>query len=134
MLNKVILIGNLARDPELRYTQSGIAVATFTLAVNRPKTKDGAEQQPDWINIVAWRQTADIAANYLAKGRQCAVEGRIQTRSYDNQEGKRVFVTEVVAERIQLLGSKDGKNTEQQSDPFSTSGQPINISDDDLPF
>lgn len=128
MLNKVIVIGNLARDPELRYTPNGIAVATFTLAVNRPK-RDGEEQEPDWINIVAWRQLADIAANYLSKGRQCAVEGRLQTRSYENKEGKRVFVTEVVAERLQLLGGKERKN----DDPFA-SGAPVNISDDDLPF
>lgn len=132
MINRVILLGNLARDPELRYTPNGVAVATFTLAVNRPKTKDGTEQQPDWINIVAWRQLADLCATYLRKGSKAAVEGRIQTRSYE-KDGRKVFVTEVVAESVQFLTLKEQGKQEQVPDMVPPNG-PINIPDDDLPF
>nr|WP_206762841.1 single-stranded DNA-binding protein [Brevibacillus laterosporus] len=130
------MIGNLTKDPELRYTPNGIAVATFTLAINRPYSGAGKEKEVDYINIVAWRQLADLCANYLAKGKKCAVEGRLQTRSYDNKEGKRVFVTEVVAESTHFLSYKDEQvhqSTNKLDDPFS-SNKPINISDDDLPF
>lgn len=154
MINRVILIGNLTRDPELRYTPNGVAVATFTLAINRPYTNQSGEREADFINVVAWRQLADLCANYLRKGRQAAVEGRLQTRSYDNKEGKKVYVTEVVAENVQFLGSRTGSDNvgydpgfgepRQQptrindndsfNDPFADTGKPINISDDDLPF
>lgn len=132
-MNKVILIGNLTKDPELRYTPNGVAVCTFTVAVNRPKS--GGEKETDFLNIVAWQKLADLCASYLKKGRQAAIEGRLQSRSYDNKEGKRVYVTEVVAENVQFLGSRDDSPaTEFPADPFAKSGQPINISDDDLPF
>ncbi|MED1954628.1 single-stranded DNA-binding protein [Brevibacillus centrosporus] len=144
-MNKTILIGNLTKDPDLKYVgEKGTAVCTFTLAINRPRRGD--TQETDFINIVAWQKLADLAASYLAKGRQCAVEGRIQTRSYDNQEGKRVYVTEVVAENIQFLGGRgsgeQGQREEKQpvtgadpfADPFASTGQPININSDDLPF
>lgn len=137
MINRVILLGNLARDPELRYTPNGVAVATFTLAVNRPKTKDGAEQQPDWINIVAWQKLADNCANYLRKGSKAAVEGRLQTRSYENKEGRKVYVTEVVAENVQFLSVKNDNSPSSSPSPtdvYGGPGEPINISDDDLPF
>ncbi len=135
-MNKVILIGNLTKDPELRYTPNGVAVCTFTLAVNR---RVNGENQADFIGIVAWQKTADLCATYLRKGRQAAIEGRIQTRSYDNKEGKKVYVTEVVAEKVEFIGGKSGnegdpgKGADTFNDPFS-SGMPINISDDDLPF
>lgn len=146
-MNKVILIGNLTKDPELRYTPNGVAVATFTIAINRPRTNQAGEREADFINIVAWQKLADLCASYLRKGRQAAIEGRIQTRSYDNKEGKRVFVTEVLAENVQFLGgrreqdnptSSNGENLGSGSsgsgfDPFEN-GKPINISDDDLPF
>jgi single-strand DNA-binding protein len=150
MINKVILIGNLTRDPELRYTPNGVAVATFTLAVNRTFTNQQGEREADFINIVAWRQLADLCANYLKKGRPVAVEGRLQSRSYTNNEGKKVYVTEVVAENVQFLGSRSGGegdsgfggdykpsqkgNYEPFNDPFADAGKPIDISDDDLPF
>jgi single-strand DNA-binding protein len=153
MMNKVILIGRLTKDPELRYTPNGTAVTTFTLAVNRPRTGQAGEREADFINIVAWSKLADLCANYLRKGRQAAVEGRLQTRSYDNKEGKKVYVTEVVAENVQFLGSKEegngsgydpgfgaakpaakGNNFDSFNDPFADAGKPINISDDDLPF
>ncbi|EMT54268.1 ssDNA-binding protein [Brevibacillus borstelensis AK1] len=130
-MNKVILIGHLARDPEMRYTPSAIAVTTFTLAVNRHKSKDGMEQQPDWINCVVWQKTAENCANYLRKGSKVLVEGRIQTRSFDDKEGKKRYVTEVVGDNVQFLSPKN--QGEKPDEPFLPR-EPINISDDDLPF
>ncbi|MCR8987903.1 single-stranded DNA-binding protein [Brevibacillus laterosporus] len=134
-MNRVILIGNLARDVEMKYTTNGVPVATFTLAVNR-RVQNG-HNEADFINIVVWRQLADLCANYLSKGKKCALEGRIQVRSYDDQDGKKRFVTEVIAENVQFLSSKDGQaqqsNKSSFDDPFANN-KPINISDDDLPF
>ncbi|WP_412679146.1 single-stranded DNA-binding protein [Brevibacillus laterosporus] len=119
----------------MKYTPNGVAVATFTLAVNR-RVQNG-QNEADFINIVVWRQLADLCANYLSKGKKCALEGRIQVRSYDDQDGKKRFVTEVIAENVQFLSSKDGQaqqsNKSSFDDPFA-SDKPINISDDDLPF
>lgn len=157
MLNRVILIGRLTRDPELRYTPSGTAVTQFNLAVDRPFTNQQGQREADFINIVTWRQLAETCANYLRKGRLVAVEGRIQVRHYDNNEGRRVYVTEVVADNVRFLESMSGNRNDgdgygQQSgdanfgrsdynqrrnnndDPFSDDGRPIDISDDDLPF
>jgi single-strand DNA-binding protein len=141
LLNKVILIGRLTRDPELRYTPSGVAVATFTLAVDRPFSNQNGEKETDFIPIVTWRQLAENCANYLRKGRLTAIEGRIQTRSYENNEGRRVYVTEVVADNVRFLESanKDGKTNASSgsgmnNDPFYGDSEPIDISDDDLPF
>lgn len=164
MLNRVILIGRLTKDPELRYTPSGVAVTQFTLAVDRPFTGKGGEREADFIPVVTWRQLAETCANYLRKGRLTAVEGRIQVRNYENNEGKRVYVTEVIADNVRFLESNretsgGGGNREESSfnggsnsnsgggnrgnnnysrnnnqDPFSDEGKPIDISDDDLPF
>ncbi|MGG3873187.1 single-stranded DNA-binding protein [Brevibacillus laterosporus] len=139
MLNRVILIGNLTRDPELRYTPNGVAVTTFTLAINRSYSGSNGEKETDFINIVAWRQLADLCANYLGKGKKAAVEGRLQTRNYDNKEGKKVYVTEVVADNVQFLSSQGSepsgnKKPDSSNDPFSDTGKPINIADEDLPF
>lgn len=155
MLNRVILIGRLTKDPELRYTPSGVAVATFTLAVDRPFTNQQGTKEADFLNIVTWRQLAETCANYLRKGRLTAVEGRIQVRNYENNEGKRVYVTEIIADNVRFLesagsnreegsnqGSSQGTNPNRGSDssrgsnqdPFSDDGKPIDISDDDLPF
>ena len=159
MLNRVILIGRLTRDPELRYTPAGVAVTQFTLAVDRPFTSGGSkEREADFINIVTWRQLAETCANYLRKGRLTAVEGRIQVRNYDNNEGKRVYVTEIVADNVRFLESSGGNREDggssnanaggysgggsgnrgggsrEQQDPFIDDGKPIDISDDDLPF
>lgn len=145
-MNKVILIGRLTKDPEMRYTPNGVAVTTFTLAINRLRANQAGEREADFINIVAWQKLADICATYLRKGKQAAVEGRLQTRSYDNKEGKKVYVTEVVAEHVTFLDSKSTSNQGANStsshgnlndpnyDPFDNNGRPINISDDDLPF
>ncbi|KKX54449.1 single-stranded DNA-binding protein [Brevibacillus borstelensis] len=134
-MNKVILIGNLTKDPELRYTPNGVAICTFTVAVNK---RVNGENQADFINVVAWQKTADLCATYLRKGRQAAIEGRLQSRSYDDKEGKRRYVTEVVAENVEFLGGKEKQEQPGMSDPFAdpftNTGQPIIISDDDLPF
>lgn len=131
-MNKVILIGNLTKDPELRYTPNGVAVCTFTVAVNK---RVNGDNQADYINIVAWQKLADICANYLRKGSKAAVEGRLQTRNFDDKEGKRRYVTEVVAENVEFLSSKQKDEQEPRvDDPFASAGKPINIWDDDLPF
>lgn len=159
MLNRVILIGRLTKDPELRYTPAGVAVTQFTIAVDRPFTSQGGEREADFIPVVTWRQLAETCANYLRKGRLTAVEGRIQVRNYENNEGKRVYVTEVIADNVRFLesnreggggqreeasfggGNGSSGNTSNRSnnsrdnqDPFSGDGKPIDISDDDLPF
>lgn len=157
LLNRVILIGRLTRDPELRYTPTGVAVTQFTLAVDRPFTNQSNEREADFIPVVTWRQLAETCANYLRKGRLTAVEGRIQVRNYDNNEGKKVYVTEVVADNVRFLesassrGEGGGAREEFQgggggggrygasrgnanADPFSDDSKPIDISDDDLPF
>nr|DAK73972.1 MAG TPA: Single strand binding protein [Caudoviricetes sp.] len=107
MINNVVLIGRLTRDAELRYTPSNIAVATFNLAVNRNFKNDNGDREADFINVVMWRQQAENFANWVKKGNLVGITGRIQTRSYDNQQGQRVYVTEVVAESFQILEKKD---------------------------
>jgi single-strand DNA-binding protein len=143
MLNRVILIGRLTKDPELRYTPSGVATTQFTLAVDRPFTNGSGEREADFIPTVTWRQLAETCANYLRKGRLCAVEGRLQIRYYENNEGKRVYVTEVIADNVRFLESNRDSSGQSSSrserpnsnqDPFSDDGKPIDISDDDLPF
>src|SRR5690625_2195115 len=110
MINRVDLVGRLTKDPELRYTGNGTAVANFTLAVNRTFKNSQGEQEADFINCQTWRTTAENVAQYLKKGSLAGVDGRIQTRSYDNNEGRRVFVTEVVADSVQFL---DPRGTSQ---------------------
>lgn len=134
MLNNVILIGRLTRDPEMRYTPQGIAVTTFTLAVDRPFTQGSGQREADFIPIVTWRQLAETCANYLKKGRLAAVEGRIQIRNYDNNEGRKVYVTEVIADNVRFLDGGNGSTPAADRDPFQDDGQPMDISDGDLPF
>lgn len=107
-MNRTILVGRLTKDPELRYTPSGVAVATFTLAVNRTFTNQSGEREADFINCVVWRKQAENVANFLKKGSLAGIDGRIQTRSFEGQDGKRVYVTEVVAESVQFLEPKSG--------------------------
>ena len=109
MLNNVSLVGRTTRDVELRYTPSNVAVATFTLAVNRTFKNENGEREADFINVVMWRQQAENLANWAKKGALIGITGRIQTRSYDNQQGQRVYVTEVVAEQFQLLESRNSQ-------------------------
>ncbi|KGX93691.1 single-stranded DNA-binding protein [Pontibacillus halophilus JSM 076056 = DSM 19796] len=154
MLNRVVLVGRLTKDPDLRYTPNGVAVANFTIAVNRPFNSQGG-RDADFLNCVVWRRAAENLANFMKKGSLVGVDGRLQSRSFDNSEGKRVFVTEVVADSVQFLESKGANtggggsqgfqqnqnqnpygnsNQPSQDDPFADNGEPIDISDDDLPF
>ena len=172
-MNKAILIGRLTRDPELRYTSSNRAVCQFTVAIDRPFTNQASGQrEADFINVVAWDRTGENVGKYMSKGRLIAVEGRIQTRNYDNNEGRKVYVTEVVASNVQFLESRNAANNsngfdsmpeppveknpydfpgedssdnsekessstmniEDESDPFASFGEQVEISDNDLPF
>lgn len=151
MINNVVLVGRLTKDPDLRYTASGSAVATFTLAVTRTFTNQSGEREADFINCVIWRKPAETLANYTRKGSLIGVTGRIQTRNYENQQGQRVYVTEIIADNFQMLESKsvneqrisENTNTgmsqnetsgfERNSDPFGSASQ-VDISEEDLPF
>ena len=154
-MNKVFLIGRLSRDPELRHTTSGTAVCQINVAISRPVSQ-GREPETDFINVVVWNKQAENVAKYLAKGRQIAIEGRIQTRNYDNNEGKRTYVTEVIASNVEFLGSANDNNrtnnnvgfdenpfdavepvmdtTSVDNDPFASFGEKVEISDNELPF
>ena len=159
-MNKVFLIGRLSRDPELRHTTSGMPVCQINVAISRPVSQ-GSEPQTDFINVVVWNKQAENVARYLSKGRQIAIEGRIQTRNYDNAEGKRTYVTEVIASNVEFLGSANDNNratnqvssfndnpfdemgptsgptmdtTSVDNDPFASFGQRVEISDNELPF
>lgn len=151
MINRVVLVGRLTKDPEFRTTQSGIDVANFTLAVNRNFTNAQGEREADFINVVVFRKQAENVNNYLSKGSLAGVDGRIQSRSYENNEGKRIFITEVVADSVQFLEPKGNNNQnisqgqqtgarKQQTgnvsndNPFANANGPIDITDDDLPF
>lgn len=165
MLNRVVIVGRLTRDPDLRYTPTGVAVANFTVAANRPFTNQQGNRDADFINCVVWRKPAENLANYMKKGNLIGVDGRLQSRSYEGQDGKNVYVTEVVADSVQFLEpksssqgggqgssgfqpnqsynqnqnqnqnqSKSQNQNQQQDNPFKNDGEPIDISDDDLPF
>ena len=124
-MNKIILIGRLVADPQLRYTQSGIAVTNFTLAVDRPFTNQGGEKETDFIDIVTWRKLAEVVANNLEKGRLVAVEGRLQIRSYEDQNGVRRKAAEIVADQVKFLDYR--RRGESQSEPSEPEF-------DDIPF
>ena len=163
MINNVVLVGRMTRDADLRYTPSNQAVATFTLAVNRNFKNQAGEREADFINCVIWRQQAENLANWAKKGTLVGITGRIQTRNYENQQGQRVYVTEVIAENFQVLESRTARegqggsfagggqytagnsfgsspqapsatpNFAREESPFGAS-DPLDISDDDLPF
>ena len=142
-MNKAILIGNLTRDPEARTTASGVAVTTFTIAVNRRFTNQQGVREADFIPIVTWRQTAELCARYLSKGRKVAVEGSIQTRSYDAQDGSKRYVTEIIADSVEALGSRDdGQARPHDNGPTPPPAVPAapssndftEVDDDELPF
>ena len=138
MLNSTCLVGRLTKDAELRYTPNNQAVATFTLAVNRPFKSQNGERETDFINCVIWRQQAENLANWAKKGALIGITGRIQTRSYENQQGQRVYVTEVVADSFQLLEfnkqNDQGRSQSHSQQGFERQAEPMDISDDDLPF
>ena len=151
MINNVTLVGRLTKDVELKYTPANQAVAQFTLAVNRTFKNANGERESDFINCVIWRKSAENFANFVKKGTLIGITGRIQTRNYENQQGQRVYITEVIAENFQMLESRNQQQGKQQaqsqqakqqsstpnfgpdSDPFSGS-TPMNLNDDDLPF
>ena len=160
MINRTILVGRLTKDPELRRTGNDIAVATFTLAVNRPFSNQQGDREADFINCVVWRRQAETVAQYVKKGSLVGVEGRINTRNYENEEGRTVYITEVVADSVQFLepkGSSSSDNGYQESPSYNrpsndryenrnqsqkgsnntsrkTEMPEIDIADDDLPF
>ena len=141
MINNVVLVGRMTRDAELRYTPSNQAVATFTLAVNRNFKNQNGEREADFINCVMWRQQAENIANWTQKGMLVGITGRIQTRNYENQQGQRVYVTEVVGETFQVMESRKDQQGGQSQGGYQSGGQssygggyPTDISDDDLPF
>ena len=156
MINNVVVTGRLTRAVDLRYTSNGTAFASFTLAVDRPFRNQNNEKETDFINCVMWWKSAENLANYTNKGSLIGVEGRIQTRNYDNGQGQRVYVTEVLAERFTFLESAKtanndvlndggtnrlGVNNNQNSmgnfgnsDPFTSNGDVFSVNDDDLPF
>lgn len=150
-MNKVVLIGRLTKDPELRYTSSNIPTVTFSLAVNRPFQNQNGVREADFINIVMWRKQAETAKKYLSKGSLIAVDGRIQTRNYDGTDGKKVYVTEVIADNFEFLESKGQRanmtsdenmdsfvqnmpTTDVKDEPYIDFGDTIELSDDDIAF
>ena len=156
MINNVVVVGRLTRAVDLRYTSSGTAYASFTLATDRDFKNQNGEKETDFINCVMWRKPAENLANYTKKGSLIGVEGRIQTRNYDNQQGQRVYVTEVLAERFHFLESAKTANTDvlnnegtntlgvnknqnssgnfSNSDHFTSGGDVFNVQDSELPF
>lgn len=136
-MNKIFLIGRLTKDPGLRYTPSGAAVCEFRLAVDRRFTNQSGEREADFINIVVWNKAGENCAKYLTKGRQTAVEGRLQIRTYDDNDGVRRWITEVVADNVEFLGSgtNNNQNNSRQTDQgYSELGQEIVFDDMDVPF
>ncbi len=137
MLNRVALIGRLTKEPDLRYTPSGIAVSNFTLAVDRNFKNAQGERETDFLPCVAYRQLAELVANYLDKGRLASVEGRIQVRTYTTQDGQKRWVTEIIAENVFFLDSKkshdSGSSQNQNEAGVSSFGHEVNL-DDDIPF
>jgi single-strand DNA-binding protein len=146
MMNRVVLVGRLTKAADLRYTPNGVPVATFTVAVNRPFSKDG-EKEADFINCVIWRKGAENLCNFTDKGSLIGVDGRIQTRNYEGSDGKKVYVTEVQAESVQFLDSrKTAQNDSNSNDNIQgntnagfnpkpgENWQEVNVEDDDLPF
>lgn len=147
MINNLTLVGRLTREAELKYTHSGTAVATFNLAVERPYQKAQGKKETDFINCVVWKGTAEALSNYTSKGSLIGLTGRIQTRSYENNEGRKVYVTEVIAENIKFLepkrtnqshsdtkqGNYTGKDETAPEEVFEDDSN-VDTSDDDLPF
>ena len=152
MINRTVLVGRLTKDPELKHTANNAAVVSFTLAVNRQFTNSQGEREADFINCVIWRKAAENFVKFTSKGSLVGIDGRIQTRNYENQQGQRVYVTEVVVDNFSLLESRkdnssNNDNSNQapsynqsnnsktnMSDPFANNSKPMDISDSDLPF
>ncbi|MFY1048601.1 single-stranded DNA-binding protein [Apilactobacillus sp. 1-1-2] len=138
MINRTVLTGRLTDDIDLRYTPSGSAVGNFRLALNRRFTNQNGEREADFINCVVWKKTAENLANFTHKGTLIGVDGRIQTRTYDDKDGKKVYITEVVVEQFALLEPRQDNQVQQTQQnnmsPFDNPSNPVDITDDDLPF
>ena len=135
-VNKVILVGRLGRDPEVRYTPSGTAVANFSIATSEQWTnKDGEKQErTEWHKIVAWRRLGEICGEYLHKGSQIYIEGRLQTRDWEDRDGNKRYTTEVIAQNMQMLGSADKGGRAETTDERFPAEEPITVPEDDIPF
>lgn len=133
-MNKVILIGNLTKDPELATTNSGVSVCRFPLAVTRNFSNSEGERETDFLNIIVWRGQAENCHRYLKKGSKCAITGSIQTRSYDAQDGSKRYVTEIVAESVEFLNSRNADGQDKLSDKKDDVAELEPIDDDSLPF
>lgn len=135
-INKAILIGNLGQDPEVRYTPSGLAIANFSIATSETYTKDGEkETRTEWHRIVAFGKLGEICGEYLSKGRQVYIEGRIQTRNWEDKDGNKRYTTEIVANQMQMLGSRDDGAGQRSTRTSDYSGPPqMPGQDDDIPF
>lgn len=139
-MNKVCLIGRITKDPEIRYTANNVVVATFSLAINRTYKNANGEYDADFINCIAFRNTADLLGKYVHKGDQLGVEGHIQTRNYDDKDGKKVYVTEIVVDSLDFTGNKKEQTNEPKqieqpvTDPYKDFGEAIEIDDSELPF
>lgn len=135
-MNKIVLIGRLTKDPELKYTQSGTAVCNFTLAVNRRFANQSGEKEADFINCQSWQKTAEFVANYFKKGQMMALEGRLQVHSYDGNDGKKRWVTEVITEQIEFVGGKGDKQGGAGASAAVGSGlgEEVEFAENDLPF
>jgi len=136
-INKVILVGNLGSDPEIRYTPSGAAVANFSIATSDEWTdKNTGEKQErtEWHRIVAWRRLGEICGEYLRKGSQVYIEGKLQTRSWEDRDGNRRYITEVIAQNMQMLGPAGKGGKAQSTEERFPVEEPISIPDDDIPF
>lgn len=147
MLNRVTLVGRITKDPEIRHTQSGVAVSTFTIAVSRPYTNQSGEKEADFIQCVVWRKQAENMSKYVTKGSLLGIDGRIQTRSYDAQDGSKRYITEIVCDNVTYLDTRntsENDNDEYQYDDsysqvekeetVAQKSDKVDFSDDDLPF
>lgn len=134
MLNRIVLIGRLTRDPELRYTPNGVAIATFTLAVDRPRPNQQGQRETDFIDIVTWRQLAELCANYLSKGKLAAVDGRLEIRVYDAQDGQKRRAARVVADNVRFLSPKDSAGSHDVEANLGNIGSEVSFNEDDIPF
>lgn len=134
MINRVVLVGRLTKDPELKYTQTGVAVTRFTLAVNRTFSNQSGEREADFINCVTWRKQAENTANFLRKGSLTGIEGRIQTSSFDGQDGKRVFMTEVVADSVQFLEPRNASTADRSGAGYGAPNQNQGAQQNEQPY
>ena len=134
MYNKVIMLGRITKDLELKTTPSGVSVLTFSIAVDRKYQETGAERKADFFNCVAWRNTADFISRFFSKGRAILIEGELQNRSYKDKNGAEKWVTEIIVDRACFTGEKRGDSTSERAEPTASAGNPAGAAGDDYPF